>query len=42
MYSINFTEKSKQKNCLSLLHNKENSHLFVKGIEIVKFKLKDP
>ena len=38
MYSINFTEK---KNYLSLHYNKENSYLFVNGIEIHQFKSKD-
>ena len=41
MYSINFTEKNK-KICLSLHYNKDNSYLFVNGIEIIKFKSKDP
>ena len=40
MYSINFTKKIK-KICLSLYYNKENSHLFVNGTEIHKFKSKD-
>ena len=40
MYSINFTEKNK-KFCLSLHYNKENSYLFVNGMEIYKFKSKD-
>ena len=40
MYSINFTEKNK-KFCLSLHYNGANSHLFVNGKEIMKFKAKD-
>ena len=39
MYPINFTEKNK-KLCLSLHYNKENSYLFVNGIQIYKFKAK--
>ena len=41
MFSINFTEKNK-KICLSLHYNKDNSYLFVNGIEIIKFESKDP
>ena len=40
MYSINFTV-AKKKFCLSLHYNGANSHLFVNGIEIYKFKAKD-
>ena len=40
MYSINFTEKNK-KFCLSLHYNGANSYLFVNGVEIYKFKVKD-
>ena len=40
MYSINFTATDK-KFCLSLHYNAANSHLFVNGIEIYKFKAKD-
>ena len=40
MYSINFTV-TKRTFCLSLHYNGENSHLFVNGIEIHKFKAKD-
>ena len=40
MYSINFTV-TKKKFCLILHYNGENSHLFVNGIEIYKFKAKD-
>ena len=39
-YSINFTVK-KKKFCLSLHCNGANSHLFVNGTEIYKFKAKD-
>ena len=42
MYSTNFTGKKIKKLCLSLHYNKENSSLFVNGIEIIKFKSKDP
>ena len=41
MYSINFTDSNK-KFCLSLHFNGANSHLFVNGTEIHKFKAKDP
>ena len=40
MYSINFTV-TKKKFCLSLHYNGANSHLFVNGTEIIKFKSKD-
>ena len=40
MYSNNFTENNK-KLCLSLHYNGDNSHLFVNGTEIHKFKAKD-
>ena len=40
MYSINFTV-AKNKFCLSLHYNGENSYLFVNGTEIYKFKAKD-
>ena len=40
MYSINFTV-TRKKFCLSLRYNGANSYLFVKGIEIYKFKAKD-
>ena len=40
LYKINFTEKNK-KFCLSLHYNGANSHLFVNGTEIQKFKAKD-
>ena len=40
MFSIKFTEKNK-KFCLSLHYNEANSHLFVNGTEILKFKAKD-
>ena len=40
MYSINFTV-TKKKFCLSLHYNGGNSHLFVNGTEICKFKAKD-
>ena len=39
-YSINFTV-SKKKFCLSLHYNGANSHSFVNGKEIIKFKAKD-
>ena len=38
-YSINFTV-TKRKYCLSLHYNLSNSHLFVNGTEIIKFKAK--
>ena len=38
-YSINFTKYSKNFS-LSLHHNGENSYIFVKGVEIHKFKAK--
>ena len=38
--SNNFTENN-EKFCLSLHCNGANSYLFVKGIEIIKFKAKD-
>ena len=41
MYAINFTV-TKKKFCLSLHYNGANSYLFVNGIEIIKFKAKDP
>ena len=40
MYSINFTENN-TKFCLSWHYNRANSHLFVNGIKIIKFKAKD-
>ena len=40
MYSINFIV-IKKKFCLSLHYNGGNSHLFVNGTEIIKFKAKD-
>ena len=40
MYSINFTV-TKKKFYLSLHYNNANSHLFVNGKEIYKFKAKD-
>ena len=40
MYSINFTA-TKKKFSLSLHYNGENSSLFIKGTEIIKFKAKD-
>ena len=40
MYSINFTV-TKNKFCLRLHYNGENSYLFVNGREIIKFKAKD-
>ena len=40
MYSINFTKHNK-KLCLSLHYNVANSHLFVNGNQIHKFKAKD-
>ena len=40
MYSINFTV-TKKKFCLSLHYNGANSHLFVNGEKIVKFRAKD-
>ena len=40
LYWINFT-KENAKCCLSLHYNGANSYLFVKGIEIIKFKVKD-
>ena len=40
MYSINFTVIRKNC-CLSLHYNGANSHLFVTGTEIYKFKAKD-
>ena len=40
MYSIIFTEHDKEF-CLSLHYNRANSHLFVNGTEIHKFKAKD-
>ena len=39
-YSINFTV-TKEKFCLSLHYNGENSYLFVNGSEIYRFKAKD-
>ena len=39
MYSINFTV-TKERFCLSLHYNGENSYLFVNGTEIYKFKSK--
>ena len=41
MYSINFTV-TKKTFCLSLHYNGANSHLFVNGTEIYKYKAKDP
>ena len=41
MYLINFAV-AKNKFCLSLHYNGANSYLFVNGIEIYKFKAKDP
>ena len=40
MYSLNFIKKNK-KFCLRLHYNREDSYLFVIGIEIYKFKAKD-
>ena len=40
MYSINFTV-TRKRFCFSLHYNETNSYLFVKGIEIHKFKAKD-
>ena len=40
MYSLNFTV-TKKKFCLSLHYNGTNSHLFVNGTEIYKFKAKE-
>ena len=40
MYSINFTV-TKEKFCLSLHYNGENSYLFVNGSEIYRFKAND-
>ena len=40
MYSVNFT-LTKKKFCLSLHNNGANSYLFVNGMEIIKFKVKD-
>ena len=40
MYSINFS-KDNVKFCLSMHYNRANSHLFVNGTEIIKFKAKD-
>ena len=40
MYSINFTV-TRTKFCLSLHYNGANSHLFVNGTEIIKFKAND-
>ena len=39
-YSINFTV-TKKKFCLNLHYNWKNSHLFVNGTDIHKFKAKD-
>ena len=39
MYSINFTV-TRKKFCLNLHYNGANSHLFVNGTEIYKFKAK--
>ena len=39
-YSINFTEHNKMF-CLSLHYNGANSYLFVNGVEIIKFKVRD-
>ena len=41
MYSVNFT-MTRKNFCLSLHYNGANSYLFVNGIEIIKFKAKDP
>ena len=41
MYSIKFTENNK-KTCLSLHYNGANSHLFVNGTGIYRFKAKHP
>ena len=40
MYSVNFTA-TKNKICLNLHYNGDNSYLFVNGTEITKFKAKD-
>ena len=40
LYSVNFT-KEDTKFCLSLHYNGANSHLFVNGTEIIKFKVKN-
>ena len=40
MYSINFTNTN-EKFCLRLHYNGADSHLFVNGTEIYKFKAKD-
>ena len=40
MYSIN-SAVSKKRFCLSLHYNGANSHLFVNGTEIYKFKAED-
>ena len=40
MYLINFTV-TKKKFCLRLHYNGANSYLFINGIEIYKFKVKD-
>ena len=40
MYSVNFTV-TKKRFCLSLHYNGANSYLFVNGMEIYKFKVKD-
>ena len=40
-YSINFTEQQK-KFCLSLHYNGVNSYLLANGVEIHKFKAKNP
>ena len=40
MYSVNFTA-TRNKFCLSLHYNGDNSYLFVNGTEIIKFKAKD-
>ena len=40
MYSINFSENG-AKFCLSQHYNRDNSHLFVNGKEMIKFKAKD-
>ena len=40
LYSINFT-KHKTIFCLNLHYNEGNSHLFVNGTEMIKFKAKD-
>ena len=39
-YYINFTE-SRKTFCLSLHYNRVNSYLFVNGVEIIKFNVKD-